>query len=115
MPRSDPPLFPSQAFRVDRLAPPLFSAFVADVCSAAGPPQRTGRSGLRGAWRRPHWDMPIDRSVPLNQEGHDSMMVIGIDAHKRSHTAVMVDGNGRERSTKTVGTTTQDHLRLRAT
>jgi len=40
------------------------------------------------------------------------MMVIGIDAHKRSHTAVMVDDNGREQSTKTVGTTTQDHLRL---
>jgi transposase len=40
------------------------------------------------------------------------MMVIGIDAHKRSHTAVMVDDNGREHSTKTVGTTTQDHLRL---
>jgi transposase len=40
------------------------------------------------------------------------MMVIGIDAHKRSHTAVMVDDNGREHSTKTVGTTTQDHLQL---
>jgi transposase len=40
------------------------------------------------------------------------MMVIGIDAHKRSHTAVMIDENGRERSTKTVGTTTQDHLQL---
>lgn len=39
-------------------------------------------------------------------------MVIGIDAHKRSHTAVMVDDNGREHSTKTVGTTTQDDLRL---
>lgn len=39
-------------------------------------------------------------------------MVIGIDAHKRSHTAVMVDDNGRELATKTVGTTTQDHLRL---
>lgn len=34
------------------------------------------------------------------------MMVIGIDAHKRSHTAVIVDDNGREHSTKTVGTTT---------
>lgn len=41
-----------------------------------------------------------------------SMMVIGIDAHKRSHTAVAVDDNGREHSTKTIGTTTQDHLRL---
>jgi transposase len=40
------------------------------------------------------------------------MMVIGIDAHKRSHTAVMVDDNGRELVTKTVGATTQDHLRL---
>jgi transposase len=40
------------------------------------------------------------------------MMVIGIDAHKRSHTAVAVDDMGRQRATKTVGTTTQDHLRL---
>jgi transposase len=39
-------------------------------------------------------------------------MVIGIDAHKRSHTAVAVDDMGRQHSTKTVGTTTQDHLRL---
>src|SRR3954451_635613 len=45
-------------------------------------------------------------------EGHGSMMVIGIDAHKRTHTAVMVDDNGREHSTKTVGTTTRDHLQL---
>ena len=36
------------------------------------------------------------------------MMVIGIDAHKRSHTAVTIDENGRQGSTKTVGTTTQD-------
>ena len=40
------------------------------------------------------------------------MMVIGIDAHKRSHTAVTIDGNGRQQATKTVGTTTQDHLKL---
>jgi transposase len=40
------------------------------------------------------------------------MMVIGIDAHKRSHTAVRIDDNGRLLATKTVGTTTQDHLRL---
>ena len=37
------------------------------------------------------------------------MMIIGIDAHKRSHTAVTIDGNGRQQATKTVGTTTQDH------
>src|SRR6201985_3971872 len=40
------------------------------------------------------------------------MMVIGIDAHKRSHTAVSVDEMGRQGFVKTVGTTTQDHLRL---
>lgn len=40
------------------------------------------------------------------------MMIIGIDAHKRSHTAVTIDGNGRQLLTKTVGTTTQDHLKL---
>jgi hypothetical protein len=40
------------------------------------------------------------------------MMVIGIDAHKRSHTAVTVDEMGRQGFVKTVGTTTQDNLRL---
>ena len=40
------------------------------------------------------------------------MMVIGIDAHKRSHTAVTVDEIGRQGFVKTVGTTTHDHLRL---
>jgi transposase len=43
---------------------------------------------------------------------HTSMMVIGIDAHKRSHTAGRIDDNGRLLATKTIGTTTQDHLRL---
>jgi transposase len=28
------------------------------------------------------------------------MMIIGIDAHKRSHTAVTIDGNGRQQATK---------------
>jgi len=36
------------------------------------------------------------------------MMVIGIDAHKRSHTAVTVDEMGRQGFVKTVGTTTQE-------
>lgn len=35
-------------------------------------------------------------------------MVIGIDAHKRSHTAVAVDELGRQQATKTVGTTSKD-------
>ncbi|WP_245671705.1 hypothetical protein [Nocardia amamiensis] len=40
------------------------------------------------------------------------MMAIGIDAHKRTHTAVSADELGRKLSTKTVGTTSSDHLAL---
>jgi transposase len=40
------------------------------------------------------------------------MMVIGIDTHKRTHTAVAADELGRKLSTKTVGTTSNDHLAL---
>nr|WP_306307694.1 hypothetical protein [Nocardia araoensis] len=40
------------------------------------------------------------------------MIVIGIDAHKRTHTAVAADELGRQLSTKTVGTTSNDHLKL---
>jgi hypothetical protein len=39
-------------------------------------------------------------------------MIIGIDAHKRTHTAVTVDEMGRQGDTKTVGITTHDHLQL---
>lgn len=41
------------------------------------------------------------------------MITLGIDAHKRTHTVVAVDGVGRELGTKTtVATSTQDHLSL---
>jgi len=40
------------------------------------------------------------------------MLVIGIDAHKRSHTAAAVDGLGREVSVCTVNAVTADHLAL---
>ena len=40
------------------------------------------------------------------------MVVLGIDAHKRSHTVVAVDEHGRELGTRTFGTTTADHLAL---
>jgi transposase len=40
------------------------------------------------------------------------MFVIGIDAHKRSHTAVITDGNGRTVATKSCETTSKDHLTL---
>ena len=42
------------------------------------------------------------------------MVIIGIDAHKRSHTAVAVDDQGRQLGQTTTGTTTSDHLQLLA-
>ncbi|WP_230424202.1 IS110 family transposase [Prauserella cavernicola] len=41
-----------------------------------------------------------------------SMVVIGVDAHKRSHTLVAVDGIGRRLAERTVGTTSEDHLKI---
>lgn len=40
------------------------------------------------------------------------MVVIGIDAHKRTHTAVAVDEAGRRLGSVTVPTTSEGHLRL---
>ncbi|ANS32551.1 transposase is116/is110/is902 family protein (plasmid) [Rhodococcus opacus] len=40
------------------------------------------------------------------------MIVIGIDAHKRTHTAVVADQNGSQLSTRTIRTTSKDHLAL---
>ena len=42
------------------------------------------------------------------------MVVIGIDAHKRSHTVVLVDEQGRQLAQRTTGTTSSDHLELLA-
>jgi hypothetical protein len=40
------------------------------------------------------------------------MVMIGIDAHKRTHTIVAVDGQGRQLAQRTTGTTSTDHLEL---
>jgi transposase len=41
------------------------------------------------------------------------MVIIGIDAHKRTHTAVAIDEHGRQRATRTThATTSADHLEL---
>jgi transposase len=40
------------------------------------------------------------------------MVVIGVDAHKRSHTLVAVDEVGRKLAERTVGTTSEDHLKV---
>lgn len=38
------------------------------------------------------------------------MITLGVDAHKRTHTIVAVDANGRQQASKTISTTTKDHL-----
>jgi transposase len=40
------------------------------------------------------------------------MIVIGIDSHKRTHTAVAADGNGRKVAEVTLATTSEGHLGL---
>lgn len=40
------------------------------------------------------------------------MIVIGIDSHKRTHTAVAADVNGRKLGEVTLGTTSAGHLEL---
>jgi transposase len=40
------------------------------------------------------------------------MVTLGIDAHKRSHTVVAVDEQGRQLGVTTIGTNTKDHLGL---
>jgi transposase len=58
--------------------------------------------------------VPTDRSCHLNIEKGDMAMVIcGIDAHKRTHTVVVIDGVGRQLGTKTTTSTTSEaHLEL---
>jgi hypothetical protein len=40
------------------------------------------------------------------------MVTLGIEAHKRTHTVVVIDEHGRQLATKTLGTRTRDHLEL---
>jgi transposase len=42
------------------------------------------------------------------------MVVLGVDAHKRSHTVVAADEAGRKLGQRTAGTTSGDHLALLA-
>jgi transposase len=59
--------------------------------------------------------VPTDRSrCHLNIEKGDwDMVILGIDAHKRTHTVVVIDERGRELASKTTkATTSADHLEL---
>ncbi|MDW5327134.1 IS110 family transposase [Plantactinospora sp. KLBMP9567] len=73
---------------------------------------RTGRHRLRGACQRPTGICPPTGPAPPRSRRHDSHGGHGIDAHKRTHTAVIIDSNGRKLATKMCETTSKDHLSL---
>jgi hypothetical protein len=60
--------------------------------------------------------MPADRfETPLQERtngGTEELLIFGIDAHKRTHTIVVVDERGRQVAQRTIKTTTDDHLEL---
>src|SRR5512133_2064268 len=57
--------------------------------------------------------MPAGRSCPHHcWKETTTMVLLGIDAHKRTHTVVAVDEHGRKLGERTVGTTTDEHVRL---
>jgi transposase len=57
--------------------------------------------------------VPASRPGHLDQEGDKAMVVLGIDAHKRTHTVVAVDEAGRQLGVRvTQATSTAAHLEL---
>jgi hypothetical protein len=62
------------------------------------PVHPAGRRGLTRSWRRPHRGVSVGRpSLPSRwKETIPMVVVLGIDVHKDSHTAVAVDAVGHE-------------------
>src|SRR2546423_754129 len=87
--------------RSGRLAPSLpahqVEVWLLAELPPAGQQRGTGRRDLIGAWHRPNSGVSADRSCRPLQRGDRSMVTLGTDSHKESHTVVAVDGNGRKR------------------
>src|SRR3954451_13351499 len=57
--------------------------------------------------------MPTGRPVPRPIEGRNrSMVTFGVDAHKRTHTIVVIDDHGKPLGQTTIGTTSKNQLVL---
>jgi transposase len=59
--------------------------------------------------------MPADPfETPQREDEHDGrievVLILGIDAHKRTHPIVAVDERGRQVAQRNIKTTTDDHL-----
>jgi transposase len=75
-----------------------------------GPIQTSQERGYR-----PNEDMPTGQFEVIPNERTEetpTMLVLGIDAHKRSHTIVAVDDRARKLAERTINATTDDHLAL---
>ena len=87
-------------------------AFAACMGYAAPQAWRTSWPGLIGAWHRPRLRC-AGQPVLVTSIGKAtwSMVVLGIDAHKRTHTVVAVDEAGRQLGVRvTQATSTAAHL-----
>lgn len=108
MPGPDPPLIPVSMMIASggSVRPCLL---LRGYCPQCGPPGPEGRPvWLERSVATPDWDVPTDRSYAhLAVDGDtDVMVILGVDAHERSHTVVAVDEIGRQLEAKTLGTTT---------
>jgi transposase len=67
---------------------------------------------LIGAWLRPNSGVSTDRSSHpfLVMKGDRTMVVLGVDSHKQTHTIVAADDNGRQLAQVTLKATPTGHL-----
>jgi hypothetical protein len=56
--------------------------------------------------------MPGGRFACPRTERRTLMVVLGVDAHKRTHTIVIIDERSRRIARRTINATTADHLAL---
>ena len=102
------------SYRSDGFAHRLVASFgttwVLRPVGRAGPSRR----GLIGVWPPASTEAcpPTGPCNTLRVEGSRTMMVVlGVDAHKRSHTIVACDGAGAQLGSLTVSAVTEGHLR----
>ena len=82
---------------------------------AARRTRRTGRRGLIGVWPPASTEAcpPTGPCNTLRIEGSGTMMVVlGTDAHKKTHTIVACDQAGAELGSVTVRATSEGHLQV---
>ena len=82
---------------------PLAAAFWLAPHASCRHPVRNRPHGVRSCRRVP------ERSGPIG--GRPWRVVIGVDAHKKTHTLVALDGNGRKLAEKTVEATDAGHAK----